>query len=137
MRENEKIRNEIEDKQNVIKPVIIVTVILAVIIGCYIWLGIKEPKVFSNIRDLTITMITVMFFIISTVLAVLFFYLSAKIEDARTAIDQAMTTADGKVEELGDKITEILKQILEPIYESQSAIAGVMNVLKILKSKGK
>ncbi len=133
MRDNEKIRNISDDKQNIYKPVIIVTIILAVVIGCFIWFGIKNPNVFSNVRDLTITLIAFLFFVISTALAVLFFYLSSRISDAKAAIDQAMTKADGKVEELGDKITEILKQILEPVFDTKSKKAGVLNIFRAMK----
>ena len=133
MRDNEKIRNISDDKQNIYKPVVIVTLILAVVIGCFIWFGIKNPNVFSNVRDLTITLIAFLFFVISTALAVLFFYLSSRISDAKAAIDQAMTKADGKVEELGDKITEILKQILEPVFDTKSKKAGVLNIFRAMK----
>lgn len=133
MRDNEKIRNISDDKQNIYKPVMIVTLILAVVIGCFIWFGIKNPNVFSNVRDFTITLITFLFFVISTALAVLFFYLSSRISDAKAAIDQAMTKADGKVEELGDKITEILKQILEPVFDTKSKKAGVLNIFRAMK----
>ena len=133
MRNNEKIRNISDDKQNIYKPVMIVTLILAVVIGCFIWFGIKNPNVFSNVRDLTITLIAFLFFVISTALAVLFFYLSSRISDAKAAIDQAMTKADGKVEELGDKITEILKQILEPVFDTKSKKAGVLNIFRAMK----
>lgn len=133
MRDNEKVRNVSDDKQNVYKPVIIVTLILAIVIGCFIWFGIKNPNVFSNIRDLTITLIAFLFFIIGTVLAVLFFYLSSRIEDARTAIDQAMDKADGKVEELGGKISEILIKILEPVLDTKSRKAGILDIFKSMK----
>ena len=133
MRDNEKIRNISDDKQNIYKPVIIVTLILSVVIGCFIWFGIKNPNVFSNVRDFTITLIAFLFFVISTALAVLFFYLSSRISDAKAAIDQAMTKADGKVEELGDKITEILKQILEPVFDTKSKKAGVLNIFRTMK----
>lgn len=133
MRDNEKIRNISDDKQNIYKPVIIVTLILAVVIGCFIWFGIKNPNVFSNVRDFTITLFAFLFFVISTALAVLFFYLSSRINDAKAAIDQAMTKADGKVEELGGKITEILKQILEPVFDTKSKKAGVLNIFKAMK----
>lgn len=137
MREDEKIRNITDDRQNVYKPIIIVTVILAVLIGCFIWFGIKNPNVFSNVRDFTITMLAFVFFIISTVLAVLFFYLSSRIEDAKKEIDQAMDKADGKVEELGDKVSEILVKILEPVFDTTSKKAGILNIISMLKVKEK
>lgn len=133
MRDNEKIRNISDDKQNIYKPVIIVTLILAVVIGCFIWFGIKNPNVFSNVRDFTITLIAFLFFVIGTALAVLFFYLTSRINNAKTAIDQAMTKADGKVEELGEKITEILIQILEPVFNTKSKQAGVLNIFRAIK----
>ena len=133
MRDNEKIRNISDDRQNIYKPVIIVTLVLAVVIGCFIWFGIKNPNVFSNVRDFTITLIAFLFFVIGTALAVLFFYLSSRISDAKTAIDQAMTKADGKVEELGDKITEILKQILEPVFKKKKKKAGILNIFRTMK----
>ena len=137
MRGDEIIQNKIDDKQNIYKPIIIVTVILLCIIGCFIWLGIKNPVVFSNIRDLTITLIAFLFFIIGVTLAILFFYFASKIEDARVEIDQALSKADGKVEDLGDKITEILKKILDPVFASKSNKAGILNVFKIFKTKEK
>ena len=133
MRDNEKIRNISDDKQNVYKPVIIVTLIVAVVIGCFIWFGIKNPKVFSNIRDLTISLIAFVFFIIGTALAVLFFYLSSRIDDAKNSIDQAMNKADGKVEELGDKISEILIKILEPVFDTKSRKAGILDMFRTMK----
>ena len=137
MREDEKIRNLSDDKQNIYKPIIIAAIILALLIGCYIWFGIKNPNVFSNIRDLTITVFAFLFFIVSTVLAVLFFYLSGRIEDAKKEIDKAMNKADGKVEELGDKITEILIKILEPVFDTTSKKAGILNIISMLKIKEK
>ena len=133
MRDNEKVRNVSDDKQNVYKPVIIVTLIVAVVIGCFIWFGIKNPKVFSNIRDLTISLIAFVFFIIGTALSVLFFYLSSRIDGAKNSIDQAMNKADGKVEELGDKISEILIKILEPVFDAKSKKAGILDIFKTIK----
>lgn len=135
MRDTEKIKNTAEDKTKVYKPVIIVTVILVIIIGLYIWLGIKYPVVFGNIRDLTITLIAVLFFIISAAIAVLCFYLSARIENAKLKIDEAVSTADGKVEETGEQISDILKKILEPVIESETHKAGILRVLSALKKK--
>ena len=137
MREDDKVRNLSDDRQNIYKPIIIVTVILAVLIGCFIWFGIKNPKVFSNIRDLTITLFAFLFFVISTLLAVLFFYLSGRIGNAKKEIDQAMNTADGKVEELGNKISEILIKILEPVFDTTSKKAGILNIISMLKVKEK
>ena len=137
MREDEKIHNITDDRKNIYKPVIVVTVILAVLISSFIWFGIKYPKVFSNMRDLTISLFAFVFFVISTVLGILFFYLSARIEDAKKEIDQAMNKADGKVEELGDKVSEILIKILEPVFDTTSKKAGILNIISMLKVKEK
>lgn len=137
MREDEKIRNLSDDRQNVYKPIIIVTVVLAILIGCFIWFGVKNPNVFSNVRDLTITLFAFVFFVINTVLAVLFFYLSGRLEYSKKEIDQAMNKADGKVEELGDKISEILVKILEPVFDTTSKKAGILNIISMLKVKEK
>ena len=133
MREKEKLLNQNDDKQNISVPVFWSVAAVCILIGLLIWFGIKNPNVFSNVRDLTITLIAFLFFVISTALAVLFFYLSSRISDAKAAIDQAMTKADGKVEELGDKITEILKQILEPVFDTKSKKAGILNIFRTMK----
>ena len=135
MRDNEKIKNQTDDKSNIYKPILIVTVVLVVIIGCYIWLGVKKPVIFGNIRDLTITLIFFVLFVINTVLAVLFFIFAARIENAKEKIDEVMTNADGKVEEAGDQITIILKKILEPVFESSANNAGILKVLSTLMKK--
>ena len=137
MREDEKIRNLSDDRQNVYKPIIIVTVVLAILIGCFILFGVKNPNVFSNVRDLTITLFAFVFFVINTVLAVLFFYLSGRLEYSKKEIDQAMNKADGKVEELGEKISEILVKILEPVFDTTSKKAGILNIISMLKVKEK
>ena len=127
MRDSEKIKNEADDNKNILKPIIIVTVILLLITGAFIWFGIKNPAVFSNVRDLTITLCALLMFILGIVITVLCIILTSRIKIAMIQIDDVFSNADGKIEELGDKVTEILKKILIPIFNLKTNEAGLMN----------
>lgn len=128
MRDDEKIRNEDDNKKNIYRPIIIVTIILLVIIGVFIWFGLKNPVIFRNIRDMIITLGAVILFIIGAAVAVLCFFLSSRINDAMVQLDEALSDADGKIEELGDKVTEILMKILMPVFNMKSNEAGIMRI---------
>ena len=104
MRESEKIKNMQDDKKHIDRPVIWVTAILIVIIGIMIWFGVRNPVVFSAIRDFLITFLALLFFILGVALSVLCFLLISKINIAKIKIDEAVTFADGKVVVLGEKI---------------------------------
>ena len=127
MRDSEKIKNEADDNKNILKPIIIVTVILLLIAGAFIWFGIKNPAVFSNVRDLTITLCALLMFILGIVITVLCIILTSRIKSAMIQIDDALSNADGKIEELGYKVTEILKKILIPIFNLKTNEAGIVN----------
>ncbi|MBQ4513584.1 MAG: hypothetical protein II969_11375 [Anaerolineaceae bacterium] len=136
MRESEKIKNMQDDKKHIDRPVIWVTAILIVIIGIMIWFGVRNPVVFSAIRDFLITFLALLFFILGVALSVLCFLLISKINIAKIKIDEAVTFADGKVVVLGEKIEEILKQILEPVIKAQSETAGFLHIFSKRKMEG-
>lgn len=136
MRDSEKIKNVQDDKKNIERPVICVTIVLIVLIGVIIWFGIRNPVVFSAIRDFLITFTALFFFILGVVLSVLCFYLTSRINDAKIKIDEAVTAADGKVVELGEKIEEILRKILEPVIQAQSESAGFLHIFSRRKTEG-
>lgn len=135
MRENEKIKNVQDDKKNIERPVIYVTIILIAIIGVMIWLGIRNPVIFSTVRDFLITFTVLFFFVLGAAISVLCFFLSSRINDAKIKIDDAVTTADGKVVELGEKIEDILKKILEPVIQAESETAGFLHIFSKKKKE--
>ena len=133
MRESEQIKNIQDNKKNIDHPVIWVAAILIIIIGMMIFLGVRNTDIFSAIRNFLITFIALLFFILGIALSVICFILSSKVNDAKIKIDEAVTSADGKVVEMGEKIEEILEQILEPVIKAQSETAGFLHIF----SKGK
>ncbi len=135
MRGNEKIKNTQDDRINVERPVILITAALIAIVGIFVWLGIRNPVIFSTVRDFLITFSALLFFIISTALAVLCFFLASRINDAKVKLDEVLTTADGKVEELGGKVEEILKKILEPVIKAESRSAGILHIFSKRKTE--
>ena len=128
MRDIDKIKNSQDDRVNIERPVILITVALIAIIGVMVWLGIRNPVIFSTIRDFLITFSAIFIFIISTALAVLCFFLASRINDAKIKLDEVLTSADGKVDELGEKIGEILKKIWEPVIKAESQTAGILHI---------
>lgn len=135
MRENEKKLNEIEDQNNVNRPVIWVVVCLVLLVGVMVWFGIKDPAIFSDISNLVICLFALVFFLLGSVVAFLCFYLSSRIDNAKSEIDKLLTLADGKVEELADKIIILLKKILEPFVEVSAKTAGIFHVFSEKKTE--
>jgi len=134
MREKEKILNTADTKKNISGPVIWAAVVVILITGFFIWFGIKNPKIFGNIRDLVFTLAAIIFLLINTLVAILCFFLSAKLENARVSIDVLLSKGDMKIEELADKVTGILKGILNPFIEAQAKTAGVASVISGIKA---
>ena len=132
MRENDKIKNR-EDERQIELPVWIAVSGIILIVAALAWFGTKQPMIINNVRDFIITFIAVLFFLIGTVLAILFFILASKLGDAREKIDDILTKADGKTEELADKITDVFRSILQPFIEVKSGRSGILQVL----TKGK
>ena len=135
MRENEKILNQEDDKKNIDVPVRCAVIGVCLLIGLLIWFGVKDPELFGKIRDFCITLIVFLLFLINTAAAILFFFLSSRIGSARTALDQALTNADGKVEELADKTIIILKKILEPFIKVKAEKAGILTIFSKRKAE--
>ncbi len=135
MRENEKKLNVQDDENNIDAPIFWLTAFLVLLIGIMIWFGIKRPVIFGNIRDFLITMAAAVSFLISIVLAFLFFFLASRIKGARKQVDEALATADGKVEELALEIEKILRKILEPLIGMQSKKAGILHIFQRKKTE--
>ena len=124
MRENEKKLNLADDKKNIRTPVCLAAAVF-VLLGCFLaWLAVKKPEALSGLRDLLITLFVFLLFVIGIVLTVLMIFLSSRIDGAKVRIDEAVSSADGKTEELADKITEILKSILDPFIEAKARNSG-------------
>ena len=119
MRETEINKNKEEETKQIRYPVWIAFFAVFILTAVMIWFGVKDPVLFAKLRDLLISLTAVFLFVICVVLAVLFFILAGKVRESRNAIDNAMSQADGKVEELADKITEIMKIILKPFIQVQ------------------
>lgn len=128
MRENEQRLNKRDERKQIELPVLLSVLALAVLAGILVWLAVREPNALSGIRDLLITLIVFLSFVIGIALAVLFFWLSSRLGGAREAIDKVLSQADGKTEELAEKITDILRSILNPFIEIGAGSAGVRGV---------
>ena len=135
MRENELKNNQIEESEKIRRPVWIAFCVAAVLTAVLIIVGIKDPDAVKSIRDLTITLAIFILFVLGAVVAVLSFFLSSKIETARGQIDEALSQADGKVEELADRVTDLLKSILSPFIRFSSNRAGISNVISERKEE--
>ena len=135
MRDNEKILNREDEKRNIFRPVICAVAAVCLLIGLLIWFGVKKPELFGKMRDLAVVLVIFFFFIINTAAAVLFFILSSRIGSARDALDKAITFADGKVEELADKVADILRMILEPFIRAESEKAGILSIFSKKKTE--
>ena len=125
MRETEINKNKEEETKQIRYPVWIAFFAVFILTAVMIWFGVKDPVLFAKLRDLLISLTAVFLFVIGAALAVLFFIFAGKVRESRNAIDNAMSQADGKVEELADKITEIMKTILKPFIQVQSNKAGI------------
>ena len=130
MNTEKEIRQAKENEKYVDRPIVFVVAGLILIIGCLVYFGIKNRAVLLCVRDLIISICAFLLFVIGLVLAILCFFLSNKIDDAKAAIADALKLADGKVEILAEKITEIFRMILNPFLEMKSRSAGVLRVLK-------
>ena len=124
MRENEKKLNLADDQKNIQTPVWLAAAAFVLLAGFLAWLAVKKPGAVSGIRDLLITLFVFLLFVIGIVLTVLMIFLSSRIDGAKVKIDEVLSTADGKTEELADKITEILRSILNPFIEAKSRGSG-------------
>lgn len=125
MRENEQRLNKTDERKEINTPVLLSVLAIAVLAGILVWLAVRHPDVLSGIRDLLITLVVFLCFIIGAALTVLLFWLSSRLGGAKGAIDNVLSQADGKTEEIADKITEILRSILNPFIEAGSSAAGV------------
>ena len=125
MRENEQRLNKRDERKQIALPVLLSVLVLAVFAGILVWLAVREPNSLSGIRDLLITLIVFLSFVIGIALTVLFIWLSSRLSGAREAIDKVLSQADGKTEEIAEKITEILRSILNPFIEIGAGSAGV------------
>lgn len=125
MRENEKKMNMADDRKSVETPVLIAAAVFVLLIGFLAWLAVKQPGAVSGIRDLLITLFVFLLFLIGIVLTVLMIILTSRIDGAKVKIDEVISSADGKTEELADKVTEILKSILDPFIEAKSRNSGL------------
>ena len=125
MRENEKKMNMADDRKSIETPVLIAAAVFVLLIGFLAWLAVKQPGAVSGIRDLLITLFVFLLFLIGIVLTVLMIILTSRIDGAKVKIDEVISSADGKTEELADKVTEILKSILDPFIEAKSRNSGL------------
>ena len=124
MRENEKKLNIADDQKNIQTPVWLAAVVFVILAGVLAWLAVKKPEAVASIRDLLITLFVFLLFVIGIILTALMFFLSSRIDGAKVKIDEVVSTADGKTEELADKITDILRSILNPFIEAKSKSSG-------------
>ena len=135
MRETEINKNKEEETKQIRYPVWIAFFAVFILTAVMIWFGVKDPVLFAKLRDLLISLTAVFLFVIGAALAVLFFIFAGKVRESRNAIDNAMSQADGKVEELADKITEIMKTILKPFIQVQSNKAGISGLFSGRKAE--
>ena len=124
MRENEKKLNMADDRKNIQTPVLLAAAVFVLFAAFLAWLAVKNPGALSGVRDLLITLFVFLLFAIGIVLTVLMIILSSRIDGAKEKIDEAVSAADGKTEELADKITEILRSILNPFIEAKARNSG-------------
>ena len=131
--ENKEIFRD-EKNRSVFLPLILSILIVAVLVGCFIWLGIRKPDVFASVRDFILTMFLLSFFLLGAVISVLCFLIASKIDTAILKIRELLNTADGKVEELAEKIVEILRKILDPVVAAKSKTSGFFQLFSGKKS---
>ena len=117
-----------EEKKFIRLPIIITCLTLVVIIGLFVYFGVKRTDIFQSIRDLTITLVTLMLFIINLVLIILCFIITSKIDYAKIEIKMLLEKVDVEIDDLADKITKILRSILDPIIEAESKKAGLLRI---------
>ena len=135
MRDNEKIKNEADNRRNIELPILIAVIVIAVMVFCLVWFDKKNPIIINNIRDFVITLTVFLMFVIGAALAFLCFFLADRVGKARDQLDPVLANADGKIEELADKIAAILKNILNPVVEAKSRTAGFLGIFSGKKTK--
>ncbi len=135
MREKEKKLNIQDDEENISTPIFWAAVIVVILVGIMIWFGIKNPVIFGNLRDLLITLVSAVLLIIGIALAILCFFLASRLDGARKQVDESLSKADGKVEELAVKIEEILRKILDPFIQAKSKTTGFMQLFRKKKTE--
>ncbi len=135
MRESERKLNVQDDEEHISTPVFWTVFFVIALIGIMIWFGIKNPVIFGNIRDLLITIVSIFLFLIGTALAIICFLLASRLVGARKQVDESLSRADGKVEDIAVKIEEILRKILDPFIKGKSKTAAVLHILRKKKTE--
>ena len=134
MRANDEKLNSEEDRKQVIRPVIAAVLVFTLLSACFVWLAVKQPNALISLRDLLVTLVIFILFVLGIILTIVFIILAGRVGGARTQIDQVLSTADGKIEELADKVTDLLRAILNPFLEMKSRSAGLLHILSRKKS---
>ncbi|MBQ6342797.1 MAG: hypothetical protein IJI41_06720 [Anaerolineaceae bacterium] len=126
---NKENQTKIEEEKKFIQlPIVIICLVLVVIIGIFIFFGVKNTDIFKDIRDLTITLITFIMFIINLLFIILCFMLTSKIDVAKLEIRKLLEKADVEMDVIADKITKILRSILDPVIKAESKKAGLLSL---------
>ncbi len=105
--------------------VLFVVLAAAVIVGAVVY-GLPV----GNIRDLLLTLLIVILFAVNVVLIWLYVTTTEKIKTAKIEIIKAAEMADGKTEELTDRIAEIMKRVLSPVVDLKAFGAGIKNIFR-------
>lgn len=117
-----------EEKKFIKLPIIITCLVLVIIIGIFIYFGVNRTDIFKSVRDLTITLVTFILFIINLLMIVLCFIITSKIDFAKSEIKKLLEKVDVEIDVLADKITNILRDILNPIIKAESKKAGLLSL---------
>lgn len=117
-----------EEKKFIKLPIIITCLVLVIIIGIFIYFGVNRTDIFKSVRDLTITLVTFILFIINLLMIVLCFIITSKIDVAKSEIKKLLEKVDVEIDVLADKITNILRDILNPIIKAESKKAGLLSL---------
>lgn len=117
-----------EEKKFIKLPIIITCLVLVIIIGIFIYFGVNRTDIFKSVRDLTITLVTFILFIINLLMIVLCFIITSKIDVAKSEIKKLLEKVDDEIDVLADKITNILRDILNPIIKAESKKAGLLSL---------
>lgn len=126
---NGKDDTRLEEEKKFIKlPIIITCLVLVIIIGIFIYFGVNRTDIFKSVRDLTITLVTFILFIINLLMIVLCFIITSKIDVAKSEIKKLLEKVDVEIDVLADKITNILRDILNPIIKAESKKAGLLSL---------
>ena len=126
---NSKDVTRLEEEKKFIKlPIIITCLVLVIIIGIFIYFGVNRTDIFKSVRDLTITLVTFILFIINLLMIVLCFIITSKIDVAKSEIKKLLEKVDVEIDVLADKITNILRDILNPIIKAESKKAGLLSL---------